>query len=291
MKTVLLILLSSVLTFGQISHGSVKEKQVLYSEILGDTVHYTIYLPYDYYSSERYYPVVYLLHGYTDDDSGWLQFGEANAIADELIAKREIPPMILVTPDAGLSWYINNYDGSVRYEDFFIKEFIPFIESHYKIRTRKRFRAVCGLSMGGYGSLIYAFKHPGLFSSAAPLSAAVYTTEQIINFSQSRWDKVEGVLFGKGLKGTERLTDVLKKNHPLYLLDSLDTESLKKVKYYIDCGDDDFLTMGNSELHIKMIKLKIPHEFRMRDGKHNWTFWRTGLPGALKFIGDSFHLK
>jgi S-formylglutathione hydrolase FrmB len=78
-------------------------------------------------TSRRWYPVVCLLHGYTDNDTGWLQFGEANQIADEGLAKGAIPPLILVMPDGGVSFYINNYDGSVRYEDFFIREFIPRI--------------------------------------------------------------------------------------------------------------------------------------------------------------------
>src|SRR5690606_11939201 len=102
------------------------------SRILGKPVRYTVYLPYDYHTSTRYYPVVYLLHGYTDNDTGWLQFGEAHMIADELINDREIPPMIIVMPDAGVSWYVNNFDASVRYEDFFIDEFIPHIEAQYR---------------------------------------------------------------------------------------------------------------------------------------------------------------
>lgn len=273
------------------SHGIVYEGQKINSEILGKEVSYTIYLPYDYETSMRYYPVVYLLHGYTDDDSGWLQYGEVNSIADKEIENREIPPMIIVTPDAGVSWYINNYDGSVKYEDFFIKEFIPFIESKYRIRTRKRFRAVAGLSMGGYGSFIYAFKHPELFSAAAPLSAAVYSKEQILSQSQNRWDRVFGILYGPGLTGEERLNDILKNNNPLFMLDTLDISKLKEVNYYIDCGDDDNLSVGNFELHLKMKNLGIPHEFRIRDGMHSWTYWRTGLPAALKFIGAGFHLE
>ncbi len=291
MKVLFIILFVSTFILGQSLTGIIKEHQTIKSEILGKEVRYTIYLPYDYETSERNYPVVYLLHGYTGSDIDWIQFGEANLIADEAIAKREIPPMILVTPDAENSWYINNYDGSVKYEDFFIKEFIPFIESHYRIRKSKRFRALCGLSMGGYGSLNFAFKYPELFDAAAPLSAAVYTEEQILNFDQKRWDRIEGILYGKGLKGKERLTKTLIDNNPLFLLNILDPEKIKQVRFYLDCGDDDRLTFGNCELHLKMTRLGIPHEFRMRDGAHNWTYWRTGLLNALKFIGDSFHSK
>ena len=147
--------------YPQVSRGTVKEGLTIQSKILGKEVRYTIYLPFDYETSNRYYPVVYLLHGYSDNDMGWLQFGEANMIADEGIANRDIPPMILVMPDGGLSWYINNYDNSVRYEDFFFQEFIPYIESHYRIRAEKKYRGIAGLSMGGNGTLIYSIQTPG----------------------------------------------------------------------------------------------------------------------------------
>ena len=99
--------------------GKVVEHLTIKSQILGKNVAYTLYLPPDYESSRRSYPVVYLLHGYTDDDTGWIQFGEVNRYADKAIASGEIPPMIIVMPDGGVSWYINNYDGAVKYEDFF----------------------------------------------------------------------------------------------------------------------------------------------------------------------------
>jgi len=289
LKTFFMLFFIFTSLFAQYSRGVVKEGLTVKSKILSKDVRYTVYLPDDYSSSSRYYPVVYLLHGYTDNDMGWLQFGEINRLADEAIATGEIPPMIIVMPDAGVSWYINNYDGSVKYEDFFIKEFIPFIESQYRIRKAKRYRAIAGLSMGGYGTLNFAFKHPDLFSSAAPLSAAVYTDKQVIEFSQERWNKVEGVLFGENLKGKDRLTEHFKKNSPLHLLDDLDIAGIKKVHFYFDCGDDDNLSIGNSEMHIKMKELNIPHEFRMRDGRHNWIYWRSGIIDALKFIGKRFH--
>ena len=265
-----------------------QESLTMESKILHKTVRYTIYLPFDYYTSKRTYPVVYLLHGYSDNDEGWVHFGEANRIADEGIAKGEIPPMILVTPDAGTSWYINNYDGSVRYEDFFFKEFIPYIESHYHIRSGKSFRAVAGLSMGGYGALVYAMKHPGMFVSCAPMSAAIRTDEQIINFSSQRWKAIESVVYGPGLKGKDRLTKLLIENDPLHMVQTADVKKLKSVKYYLDCGDNDHVTIGNSTLHILMTEHHIPHTFIMRHGRHNWTYWRTGLPGALEFIGKAF---
>ncbi len=275
----------------QSSHGIVKEGLVVESEILGRQVRYTIYLPFDYNTSSRSYPVVYLLHGYTDNDTGWLQYGEVNRIADKGIESGEIPPMIIVMPDGGLTWYINNYDNSVRYEDFFFEEFIPHIESEYRVRTRKRFRGIAGLSMGGFGTLVYALKHPDLFSACAALSAAVYTREEVVNLDDARWEVRYRDVIGPDLIGEERLTDHLLENNPLYIIENSDPEVLKKVRYYIDCGDDDFLYKGNSTLHILLNDLNIPHEYRVRDGKHSWSYWRSGILDGLKFIGESFHLK
>src|SRR5258705_8851093 len=153
--------------------GKVIEEKTVKSTILNKPVKYTIYLPADYDRSERSYPVVYLLHGYSDDQTGWLQFGEINRYADKAIADGIIPPMIIVMPNGDSSFYINSYDGKEMYEDFFIKEFMPSIEKTYRIKAEKKYRGVAGLSMGGYGSLIYALKYPQLFAAAAPLSAAV----------------------------------------------------------------------------------------------------------------------
>jgi enterochelin esterase-like enzyme len=269
--------------------GILKESLKVKSATLGKEVEYCIYLPSDYETSSRRYPVLYLLHGYSDDETGWTQFGEAHLIADRTIASGEAPPMIIVMPDAGVSWYVNSADGKVMYEDFFIKELIPFVDSTYRTRSAKEFRAVAGLSMGGHGSLIMAMKHPELFAAAAPLSAGIITEDEIVTMPDDNWDNVFGPPFGKGLKGKERLTAHLQQNWILKMVENTQTDDLKKVRYYIDCGDDDFLIKGNMALHAALIDKKVPHEFRVRDGGHDWTYWRTALPEVLKFVGESFH--
>jgi enterochelin esterase-like enzyme len=273
------------------AQGFVKEKQVIKSALLNREVHYSIFLPSDYYSSERAYPVTYLLHGYGDADDGWIQFGEVNRLADDAIKAGKIPPMIIVTPDGFTSFYINAADGSFNYEDFFIKELIPHIEKTYKVKAEKRFRGIAGLSMGGYGSLLYALKYPNLFAAAAPLSAAVWTDKDIINLNENMFNGLFDNSMGKNLKGKDRLTAAWLSNSPLGLIEKKTLEELSSVRYWIDCGDDDFLTIGNAELHIALTNKNVPHEFRMKDGAHNWTYWRTGIIDALSIIGDSFHQK
>ena len=270
--------------------GVVLEGRTMASAILGEDVRYTIYLPSDYETSERYYPIVYLLHGYTDDDTGWLQFGEANRIADKAIATGDIPPMIIVMPDGKVSWYINDYQNKVRWEDMFLDEFMPYIEAQYRVRKKKEFRGIAGLSMGGYGSLVLAMRNPDLFAAVAAFSSGIFTDEQREETPQNDFDTFWGPLYGgTGLQGSARHTDHWRQHSVLDLIKDAPADTLKKLRYYIDCGDDDFLAIGNATLHILMTEKEIPHEYRVRDGAHTWSYWRTGLPTGLKFIGESFH--
>ena len=291
MKKLIGLLVAFLMLNFSFAQGIVKEKQVIKSTILNEDVHYTIYLPSDYNTSERAYPVTYLLHGYGDADDGWVQFGEINRLADEAIATGKIPPMIIVTPDGFQSFYINSADGKTNYEDFFIKELIPHIEKNYKIKAERKYRGIAGLSMGGYGSLILSLKHPDLFVACAPLSAAVWSDEEVMTMPDGMYNTYFGKPVGANLKGKDRLTPSWYTNSPFAIIEKKTKEELSEVRYWIDCGDDDFLTISNAQLHITLTKKQVPHEFRMREGAHNWTYWRTGVIDALSFIGDSFHQK
>ncbi len=269
--------------------AQVLEGLKLSSAVLGRDVAYAVYLPPGYESSTQRFPVVYLLHGYTDNESGWIQFGEVQLAADRAIADREIPPMIIVMPDGGVTFYINDAAGRVRYEDMFTQELIPFIDRTYRTRPDRSFRGVAGLSMGGWGTLVYALRHPDLFSAGAAFSAAAWSDEDILGMKQKNWDDLLGPLFGaEGKAGKDRLTAHFRSVSPLDLARTLPDDSLKKVRYYVDCGDDDFLIGGNCALHLLLTDRKIPHEFRVRDGGHTWTYWRTGIVEGLKFIGQGF---
>ena len=197
--------------------------------------------------------------------------------------------MIIVMPNADSSFYINSFDGRENYEDFFTKEFMPAVEKEYRIKAEKHYRAVAGLSMGGYGTLIYSLKHPELFAACAPFSAAVWDDSTFANFPDKDWNNVLGRVYGMNIKGKDRLNKTWFDNSPLKIVADKSADDLKKVRYWIDCGDDDFLTKGNCLLHIALTEKKVPHEFRVRDGAHNWTYWRTGITDALQFIGTSFH--
>ena len=156
------------------------------------------------------------------------------------------------------------------------------VEKTYRIKGEKRYRAVAGLSMGGGGSFMYALHHPELFSSACPLSASTgpLSLEEAAKWLERRSDKTY----------TDTEKEAYFKSHSaLELVHTMTVDDLKSVRWFIDCGDDDFLFEGNSLVHIAMRKKKIPHEFRIRDGAHNWTYWRESLPNVLEFVSQAFH--
>lgn len=278
-----LLFLAPILLSAQM--GKVYDNLTLTSKILDGERMYAIYLPPDYEHSERSYPVLYLLHGAGDDQTGWVQFGEVLRITDEAIKEGTATPMIIVMPDAdtGRRGYFNTPDGNWRYEDFFFEELMPHVEKKYRIKGNKRYRAIAGLSMGGGGSFMYALHHPELFSSACPLSASC---GPLSLEDTKRWLTRRG---GNAALTATQIEDYYQKHSAVYMMQEHDVETLKKVRWYIDCGDDDFLYEGNALVHIAMKKRQIPHEYRVRDGAHNWTYWREALPTVLGFVSDAFH--
>jgi enterochelin esterase-like enzyme len=273
-------------TFAQ---GGKVTESLTFTSKSGSKMNYSVYLPMDYSTSQRSYPVVYLLHGYSDDETGWIQFGEAGRIADIGITEGKIPPCILIIPDGKVTWYCNSYDKKNLWEDNFINEFIPFVEKEYRVRAKKEFRAIAGLSMGGYGALKLSMRHTDLFSTCVALSSGTFTNEEIIKMPDADYSRYFTELYGKGLKGEARLSEAWRANNPLDLINAVPLDKLKSVRFWIDCGDDDFLCNGNSQLHVDMKKLGIPHEYRVRDGGHSWSYWRSGLATGLEYIGEKFH--
>lgn len=285
MKHFILFLLISALSLTLFAQtGKVMDNLSLPSKILKMERKYAIYLPPDYETSQRSYPVLYLLHGAGDDQTGWVQFGEVLHIADKAIREGKATPMIIVMPDAntGQRGYYNDARNEWRYEDFFFEEFIPFVEKTWRVKKEKQYRAVAGLSMGGGGSFIYALHHPELFSSACPLSA--FAGPLTVADTKSYLERYAGQ------KATDAEVEAFFKRYSVVAqVNAIADDQKKAVRWYIDCGDDDFLYEGNSLVHIAMKKKEIPHEFRINDGAHNWTYWRNALPTVLEFVSQAFH--
>ncbi len=267
--------LSALLLSAAAWAGEIVTDRSVKSDILGRSVRYTVYLPDGYGSGTADYPVLYLLHGLGDDHTAWVAKGALLTLADSLIRSGEIVPMVIVTPDAWDSWYVNDYAGKCRYEDMFFEEFMPYVENTYRVRREQKNTFIAGLSMGGNASLMYVLRHPDRFGVCGALSPAVLTDaemEQRALFSD---------LF-KRLFGDPVDWDHYRRYSAIDLARNLPEADKRKVDIYVDCGDDDFLYKGNDAMHTALRDAGIRSEYRMRDGGHNWEYWRTGLPEILR---------
>ena len=280
----LFIWLALTLPVQSFAQGKIMENEAMESKIMDRPIEYALYLPSGYDESDRTYPVLYLLHGGGDDHTAWVQSGEVAFIADQAIQSGSATPMIIVMPNSkpGKSRYFNGYKGEWPYEDFFFREFIPFIEATYRVKAEKRYRAVAGLSMGGRSAFVYALHHPEMFSSVCPLSPGAGAVEP----AQAR--------DFYGPRGFSEASDeeilAYDSNHSIIrLVEKMPEEQKNAVRIYLDCGDDDGLSVENALVHLAMKKNDVPHEFRIRNGNHNWTYWREGLQDVLHFITQSFH--
>lgn len=251
---------------GYAQQGIVIDTLKVYSKLLGMYRNYAVYLPDDYYTSGRSYPVLYLLHGGGVDHRGWIQQGELKRITDEAIVEGVATSMIIVLPDAYTArrgYFQNKTDWT--YEDFFFTEFIPAVENRWRVRKEQQFRAVSGFSIGGKAAFTYALHRPDIFGAACPISAAT-------NAANSEQRPV-------------KMTD---ENNVLELIENIPDSLKHKTRWYIDCGDDDFLYETNVEMRTAMMKAGFKTEFRIRNGGHDWEYWRGSLPGVLEFVSAGF---
>ena len=254
------------------------------SKILGATVKYNVYLPNGFDKTDKKYPVVYLLHGLYGGYDNWAKQGNMQLVADELIGSGEAVEMIIIMPNAGSPDIHNVYNGYFNmpdwnYEDFFFQELIPTVEQKYRAIGNKANRAVMGLSMGGGGSTVYCQRHPDMFSSCYAMSAWLDNESGEVGGRQQKKDKLYYVC------------EAVREHSALDFIDNADDatkEQLRTVRWFFDCGDDDFLLELSVNLHMKMRKAGIKDELRVRNGVHNWEYWHLALRMALPFASRDF---
>ena len=246
---------------------------------------YTVYLPPSYdVSSERRYPILYLLHGMLDDNHCWVnpERGGLQSVADELIAQGKACEMVIVTPCAGgeanKDWngYFNMRGWN--YEDFFMKEFMPFIEQEYRVYNDRGHRAVAGLSMGGGAATSYSQRYPDLFCACYAMSALM----DIVPLPGHKAGPNSKVGLMSSKVGELSCSKFINR------ADAATIEKMKTIRWYVDCGDKDFLLKKNQEFMAAMTRAKIPFKKQIRKGTHSWKYWHSGLYIMLPFITESF---
>ena len=258
------------------------------SKILGHSVPYCVILPpsYDSHPAQRY-PVLYSLHGLGSNSQTLIESGGLDLIED-LWQQKRIGEYLIVTPDAGRSFYVNSPDGRVRYEDFFIREFIPYIETHYRIRRERRERGISGVSMGGYGALRFAFLYPNLFGSVSAHSAALIEKAPRLNISGAQGMGISRVL-GSGF-GSPFDPKFWDRENPFTIVRNAPRPS--GLQIYFDCGTDDSygFNRGAQAFHELLASRGIPHEFHLYPGSHDWGYFAEHLTSSLEFHSRAFRL-
>jgi S-formylglutathione hydrolase FrmB len=263
------------------------ETKSVFSKVLNAERDYTIYLPKSYeVNKDKKYPVLYLLHGMTDNSTQWYNRGHLKDVMDLLTASGEACEMIVVTPCAGGSIESDAWNGYFdmpgwKYETFFFTEFLPYIESAYRVIGNKQTRAVAGLSMGGGGSTVYAQKHPELFSS-------VYAMSALMNMPAGRAVPDKNATDKRALLSLS----VIENDCTAFVekADEARKAQLRSIAWFVDCGDDDYLLDRNIEFTQAMRRAGIPCEFRIRNGGHGWEYWNQALYICLPFVTRNFNI-
>ncbi len=209
------------------------------------------------------FPVLYLLHGLSDDHTIWCRRTSIERYVREL-------PLIVVMPDTGRGFYTDAVEG-MAYEQHIMRDVIGFVERMFNVRTDRAGRAIGGLSMGGYGSMKLAFKYPDLFGSVVAHSG-VYDMRHLIG-PNSRAPVEMRRIFGPDPAGGP--DDVFA------LAERIDRALLPAIRF--DCGVDDVLIAHNRALHDHLLELDIPHEYAEYPGAHDWAYWDEHVQEAIAF--------
>ena len=257
------------------------------SKLLHSVIKYDILLPdgYDKNTDNRY-PVVYAFHGYGDNNNSWNgQYMKGESKIKSLEADG-LEPMIYVFPMGYTTYWCDCYDGTFPYMTMLAEEFIPFIDDNYRTIADRNHRATIGYSMGGFGAMVVAMKHPELFSMSAPLSMSFRTDEQYMAESQNGWNNQWGKVFGGiGESGAGRLTEYYKAHCPLHQFTAENKSKYSSVHWFLTCGDNEQqLLIANDDLHVMMRDNGYEHEFRVWDGGHSTTYWRDAMEEVLPWF-------
>jgi len=258
----------------------------IHSAILQSSVRYCAYLPASYSaasSKAAKYPILYLLHGLGGTHQTMAQDGEWNKLQD-LRRANLVGDFLVVEPEAWDTFYINSRDGRTRYGDFFLHEFIPYIERKYRVRPGRAERGITGFSMGGYGALRMAFAYPYLFGSVSAHSAAMSRLPNegvsVADASSALFaSEVNAKVFGDPID--RAFWDL---NSP-FVLAKKNAPALMRLKIYFDCGTEDRFGLSNSasELNQTLNSLKIPHEFHLYPGGHGFDYLVAHSDATFEF--------
>lgn len=267
MKYFILLLL---ILSGQALHASSVDTVSIFSNSMHKHIACVVITPNTHLQKRMEFPVVYLLHGYSGNYANWVQK------VPVLKQYADTYQMIIVCPDGGYSsWYWDSpVDSSFRYETHIVKEVVPYIDEHYATAKDRGHRAITGLSMGGHGGLFLAWRHADIFGACGSMSGGVD-----INASRQKYD------ISKRIGDTLTYADNWKRYAVINIIDKQPSAPLAIM---VDCGTEDFFYDINKNLHQKMLRLGIAHDYIERPGKHDWAYWQNAVGYQLLFFHTYF---
>ena len=252
----------------QKNYAAVVDTVDTYSPSMKKTIKAVVITP-DSYATAQALPVVYLLHGYSGNFRDWITKAKGFEKAADLYQ------LIIVCPDGNNSWYWDSpVDSSFKYETYVAKELVSWIDSKYKTIRDRKGRGVTGLSMGGHGGLYLAIKNQDVFGVGGSMSGGVD-----IRPFPNNWDMALRLgRYSDRPENWEKFTVI----NQLHLLRP------NALALIIDCGTDDFFFRVNENLHQELLYRNIPHDYIIRPGAHNWTYWNNAIQYQLLFMSNYF---
>jgi S-formylglutathione hydrolase FrmB len=256
--------------------GDTVESHSFLSSALARQMPYEAVLPAGYSASQERYPVLYLLHGWQGDETNWVSL-------THLVEDASAYKLIVVTPRGGNSWYVNSATrADDRYADYVFQDLIAEVDTHYRTIASPHDRAIAGLSMGGYGAMLFSLRHPGAFAFAASISGAFAGPsgiESVLPQLKPSTDEAFGVLGST----TRQQNDV----------DTLivAADRTRQPYFFLECGTSDPLLPSNRSVVEELSSHGFAYEYRELPGAHTWSFWDGALPPMLEVLSKQMHVE
>lgn len=254
------------------------------SPLLGRDIPYALYLPQVTASQSRPLPVLYLLHGRGDTEMAWLDKGHIAETLDRLIAAGTVPPLAVVMPMAANSWYVDDARGTRGFGPFasaFFQDFMPKVEARHRLASCRSGRAVAGLSMGGFGAMLYALMHPDMFIGAISLSGSLFSDLPAdIEARRPFYERVLAGIYGEPFDPQRFMSwNVFQR------LENAPGEA-KSLGVWLAAGDGDFsgILSGTVRLHQDLKRKQIETHLRIYGGDHTWDLWSMAIEPALAWL-------
>jgi putative tributyrin esterase len=256
--------------------GDMTQSHNFFSSALSREMPYEVILPAGYSRSQERYPVLYLLHGWQGDETNWVSL-------THLVEDASLYKLIVVTPRAGNSWYVNLATQTKdRYADYVFQDLIAEVDAHFRTIASPHERAVAGNSMGGYGALLFSLRHPGAFAFAASISGAFAGPSGIENVMPQLKPSTDEA-FGDVGSTTRRQNDV----------DTLigAADQTQQPYFFLECGASDPLLPSNRRVVEELSSRGFKYEYHELPGAHTWSFWDGALPTMLKVLSRQMHVE